>query len=66
VLLDIARGIFPAALAEFGRSDFALTAEFLLNLGFNWQAVAIPTRDVRGVMARHALGLDDEVFEDFV
>src|SRR5450432_3345251 len=46
VLLDVAGGIFAAALAKLWRRNFAFAAEFLFHLGLDGQPVAIPTRDV--------------------
>ena len=65
-LLDVACGKFAAEAAKFCRRNFAFSPEFFFDLGFDGEAVAVPTRDVRGVMARHGFRFDDEVFEDFV
>src|SRR5262249_33078141 len=66
VLLDIACGVLAAPLAELRRGDLSLAAEFLFHLGFNGQAVAIPARDIGSAMSGHALGLHDQVLENFV
>src|SRR5882672_1344721 len=66
VLLDVTRGKFAAEAAEFGGRNFAFAAELFFDLRFDGEAVAIPAGDVRGVMAGHGLGFDDEVFENFV
>ena len=55
-----------AKLAKFRGGDFAFAAQFLFDLGLDRQAVAIPTGHVGRVVARHAFGLDDQVFQDFV
>ena len=66
VLLDVTQGELPAHLSKIGRRHFSFSAQLFFHLRFDGQAVAIPSRHVRGVMARHALGLDHEVLEDFV
>jgi len=65
VLLDVARGKFSTEAAKFCRRNFAFAAEFFFDL-VQWEAVAIPAGDVRGVMARHRFCFDDKVFEDLV
>ena len=66
MLLNVAGCEFAAELPEFRRRNFAFAAEFLFDLGFDGKAVAIPSRDVRGVVACHTLGFDDQVFQNFV
>src|SRR5579863_10243 len=66
MLLNESRGVFAATLAKFRWRHFAFAAEFLFDLRFDGQAVAIPAGHVRGVMARHALRFDHEIFQDFV
>ena len=66
MLLDVARGKFAAESTEFGGRNFAFATEFFFDLRFDGKAVAIPAGNVRGVMAGHGLGFDDEVFENFV
>jgi len=66
VLLDVANRELAAQLAEFRRRYFPFAAQFFFHLRLNRQAMAIPARHVRRVVPRHALGLDDQVFQDFV
>src|SRR5713101_4134357 len=66
VLLDVAGGELPAELSEFGRRHFPFSTQLFFHLRFDGQSVAIPSRHVRRVMPRHAPGLYDEIFEDFV
>src|SRR2546430_11611972 len=66
MLLDVTRGKFATETAEFGGRNFAFATELFFDLRFDGKAVAIPAGDVRGVMAGHGLGFDDEVFENFV
>ena len=66
VLLHIFRRVVAATLAEFRRRHFSFAAQFLFHLSFDRQTVAIPSGHVRRVMARHAFGLDDHVFQNFV
>src|SRR6267154_1285718 len=66
MLLVAARGKFAAEASKFGGRNFAFATEFFFDLRFDRPTVAIPAGDVRGVMAGHGLGFDDEVFENFV
>src|SRR5262249_57232897 len=66
MLVDVAGREFAAETAEFGGGNFALTPKFLFDLRFDWQSVAVPTRNVGSVVACHALGLDDEVLQNLV
>ena len=60
-------GVFAALLAD-GRhgQGCLLLAKLSVDVDLDGQAVAVPTGDVRGVMAEHGSGLDDEVLEDLV
>ena len=59
-----------ALLTEFHRGHFVLVATLrpilLLNLPFDRQAVAVPARNVIGVLAAHALRANDDVLQDLV
>ena len=66
MLLNVVRGEFAAQFPKFRGRHFALPTEFFLHLRLDRQAVAIPPGHVRRVMPRHALGLDNQIFEDFV
>ena len=60
-------GVSPALLADLGLAHLALSlAEFLVDLQFDRQTVAVPARHVRGVEALHTLALDDDILEDLV
>ena len=56
--------------AELDSGNFVLVQLFLaillLNLPFNGQAMAIPTGDIRGVLAKQSLCADNHVFQDMV
>ena len=41
-------------------------ARFLYHFVLDWQAMAVPTRDVRRAFAEHRLRFHHEVLEDFV
>ncbi len=60
--------VFAADLAEGGGVDLRhlLFAELLFHLVLDGKAVAVPTGNVRSVVAAHGLVLHDEVFEDLV
>ena len=66
VLLDVADRKLPAQFPKLRRWDLPFSAQLFFHLGFDGQAVAIPTRHVRSAVPRHALGLDDQILEDFV
>src|SRR5437016_14218618 len=66
VLFDVAESELAAERAEFRGRNFSLSTQLFFHLGFNWQAMAIPAWHVGCVMPGHALGLDDQVLEDFV
>jgi len=66
VLLNVAGGVSTAALAELRRGNLALSAELLFHLCFNRQTMAIPARHIGRIVARHALGFDDQIFQRFV
>ena len=66
VLLDVAGGIVPAPLAELRRGNLAFSAELFLHLCLNRQTMAIPARNIGRIVARHALGLDDQVFQRLI
>src|SRR5262249_12211441 len=57
---------FAAKATKFRGRNFTFATEFFFHLRFDGETVAIPARNVRGVMARHGFSFDDEVFEDFV
>src|SRR6266404_4580201 len=65
VLLNVARGKLPAELSKFSRWNFSLSAKLFFDLRFDGQAVAVPSRNVWGVMPRHAPGPNNWIFEDF-
>ena len=48
-----------------GHSGLPL-AKLLIDLELNRQAVAVPTRNIRRIEARHAFGLHNKIFQDFV
>ena len=66
VLVHVARGKFAALAAKFIGRNFALAAELFFDLGLDGQAMAIPAGHIRGVVACHAPGLDNQVFHDLV
>src|ERR1043166_976247 len=66
VLLNVTGGEIAAKLAKFSRGNFPFAAKFFFYLSFDRQPVAVPARNVRSVVAPHALGLDDQVLQDFV
>jgi hypothetical protein len=60
-------GILAALLADGrDRQGLFLLAEVPVDVDLDGQAVAVPAGDVRGVMAEHGAGFDDEVLEDLV
>src|ERR1051326_301919 len=65
-LFNVTGGESAAKLAKFGGGNFPFAAKFFFYLSFDRQPVAVPARNVRSVVARHALGLDDQVLQDFV
>ncbi len=66
MLFDVAVGEGPAQLAEFRRSNFTFAAKFFFDLCFDGKTVAIPPGNIRGIVAGHALGLDDQIFQNFI
>src|SRR6185369_6521334 len=68
--IDPVRGEFPAFLAEVDDRHFVLVlaglAILLLDHPFDRQAVAVPARNVEGVLARHLLRAVDHVLQDLV
>src|SRR5260370_4393246 len=66
VLLDVAHGELAAQLSKLRRGHFSFSAQLFFHLSLNRQAVAIPPRHVGSIVPRHALGLYDQIFEDFV
>src|ERR1700735_1343291 len=64
---DIMQGIGAAQTTEFSGRNFAgLSAELLFDFGLDRKAVAIPSGNVGRTKARHGLGFDDHVFDDFI
>ena len=63
-------GEVPALTAEFHNWDGVLVVPLLavlfLDFPFDWQPVAIPTRDIACIFAHHLLGAHDHIFQDFV
>ena len=63
-------GEFAAFLAELDNRDLVLILAFgavlFLDLPFNWQAMAVPTGDVVGILTHHLLRPVDYVFQNFV
>ena len=65
--IDVLLRILAARAADLHRRHLRfLRAQFAIHLDFDGQPVAIPTRHVRRVEARHGLRLHDEVLQDFV
>ena len=63
----LARSELPAGLAEgVGIELLAHASMFLLDLLLDWQAMAVPARHVRRVVAVERARLDDDVLEDLV
>src|SRR5690606_12327982 len=62
--LHLLAGVLPAFLPERGivYLDPGFTV-FLLHLMFNWQTVAIPTRNIGSIEAAQSFGLDNNIFE---
>ena len=59
--------VLAAFGADIGRSHLQLlAAQFFVDLDFNGQAVAIPTRHVGSVEPGHGFGFDDEILEALV
>jgi len=54
-----------AALFHLRQAGF-LAAQFLVDLVFDGQTVAVPPRHEHAVEAGHVLGLDDNVLDDFI
>src|SRR5437867_7971089 len=59
VLLDVARGELPAELSKLRGRHLPFSTQLFFHLRLNREPMAIPSRHVRSVMPRHALGLDD-------
>ena len=63
-------GKVAAFLAKFGNRNlvlvFAFGAILFLDLPFNRQAVAVPSRNINRILAHHLLGPGDHVFQNFV
>ena len=60
-------GVFTAELAHhMGRQFLFLFLEFLFDLVFDGQAVAVPAGHVARRIARHVAGFDDNVLENLV
>ena len=55
-----------SARTSVGCISQLLAAEFLVDLDFDGQAVAVPAGDVGRVEAGHGFGLDDEILEALV
>ncbi len=66
VLLDVAGGKLAAPFAELRRRHFAFSAKLFFDLRFDGKPVAIPAWDIGGIMPGHALGLDDQIFQNLV
>ena len=65
--VDVLFGVLAAGGADLhGRHLGLARAQVVIHFDFDGQAVAVPARHVGRVEARHGLGLDDEVLEDFV
>ena len=65
--VKILLGVCPAGAADRdGRHLQFLATQLFVDFDLDWQAVAIPTRHVRGIKASHGLRLDHEVFQAFV
>ncbi len=55
-------GINPALTADIGlRHVFFPVSELLVHIVFNGKSVAVPTRDIRCIKARHLAGSDDNI-----
>ena len=60
-------GVAPARLPDLDRAHLRLAGpELLLNIDLDRQPVAVPAGQIRGVETCQGLGLDDEVFQNFV
>ena len=65
--IDELFGVLAAGAADLdGGHVGLLAAEFVIDLDFDGQAVAIPAGHVGRIEAHHGFGLDDEVLEDLV
>ena len=59
--------VFAALRTELSGGEFLTRlAKFLLNFQLDWQAVAVPARNVRRVISRESFGLHDNVFQNLV
>ena len=64
---DVALGVPPALAAHLADAHLALArAEFAVHAQFDGQAVAVPARHVRRVVAGHRARPDDEVLQNLV
>ena len=64
---NLLAGVVTTGLSE--RGDINLDtglANFLFDIQFNWQAMAIPTRHIRCIKATQGLALDDNIFQHLV
>ena len=65
--VDLLSGIFAALGGEFSGGEFLTRlAIFLLHFQLDRQTVAVPTWNVRRVIARQSFGLNDNVFQNLV
>jgi hypothetical protein len=65
--VDPLPGVFAAGLAKSEFIDFLLfRPQFLIDIQFDRQPVAVPTGHERAVMAAHPFGPQDDVLQDLV
>ena len=65
--VEVLLGVRAAGPAKVGRAHLPLPgAELAVDLQLDGQAVAIPARQVRCVVASHVVRLDDQVLQDLV
>ena len=65
--IDVLLRVLAAGETDLGGGHFGFVrSEFLIDLGLDGQAVAVPAGDVGRVEARHGFGLDDEILEYLV
>ncbi len=65
--IDPLGGVVAAAFAHHvGGQLLLLFLQFLLDLEFDGQAVAVPAGHVAGLVALHVAGLDDDILENLV